>query len=358
VVPHKSVRRPPRLLRQTSIALAVPQELAERSLPGPGILRRDGGDRDALLVETLLVTPYGSDRQDVVHAQLRLGQAAHVARQHRNAAQHGLDRHVAEGLTPDRRHEQHAGLAEDLVDVRRRRPQADVRQRRERRPVLRRGPPGGHREEGKVREAARQLQEDRDPLDRAGVDQRHGAAVEIAQRREGAFAVDREAEHGRRQPGPPFEVVAQIVAEDDDPGGPPQQVRAGRAAQKALRSEGQVKRRMGDVDHPLRADLQRDFQQHLGRVFGRHQDPVRGQLGEALRHVAAQLGDLRDGVHLDSAMMGMAGHAPLDTLAGDGERMAGVTARGELLQQQTVPLVGTAQGRQVGRALYEHDLHT
>ena len=120
--PHAQVlrvveRRAARGARDLFVVRAVREQPLERLLPRPDVLRGHLRHRHHLLVHPRLVALDGPHRQQVGHAHLGFRDAAHVARHHRHAAQHGFEHDARTRLGPQRRHQQHARARQQLVDV-------------------------------------------------------------------------------------------------------------------------------------------------------------------------------------------------------------------------------------------------
>ena len=129
-------RRAARRARDLFVVRAVREQPLQRLLPRPDVLRGHLRHGHHLLVHARLVALDGAHRHQVGHAHLGFGDAAHVARHHRHAAQHGFEHHARARLGPQRRRQQHARARQQLVDVVHRREHVHVGARRR----ARRGP--------------------------------------------------------------------------------------------------------------------------------------------------------------------------------------------------------------------------
>ena len=147
----------------------------------PGILVIHGQHRlgHGVLIERGLVAFDGAHGNHVARALLRLLEAAGIARDHRDAAQHRLHDDEAEAFVPERRHHQDARLGEDVVDARSVGEDAYVGEARERGAVLGGGAPTGDGGEFAARHAGGGFEEDADAFHGAWVDHDDAAAVEV-----------------------------------------------------------------------------------------------------------------------------------------------------------------------------------
>ena len=154
----------------------------------------------------------------VTGSPLGLLEAARIAGHHGNAAQHALHHDQAEPFVPQRRHQQDPGAREHVVDVARIRQEPDIGQPFERPAIVRRGAPAGHDTEGARRHEAPPPEEDRDALDRAGIDHGNEPTGRRACR-DRARAVNRGMNDYRRPPQRALDVLRHVPPDGDHSSG-------------------------------------------------------------------------------------------------------------------------------------------
>jgi len=95
-------------LRQLLVVAAVAEQPEERLVPRDKILLGHIGDGNHLIVDALVIVRDQPHREQIIDAQLRFGNAARVARNHRHSVQHGFHHDTRARLGPQRRNQQHA----------------------------------------------------------------------------------------------------------------------------------------------------------------------------------------------------------------------------------------------------------
>ena len=232
---------------------AVIEQPRQRLAPRLHVLRRHLGHRHHLFIHPGLVPGNPIHRQQIRHSHFGLGNAAHVAGHHRNAAQHGLQHHARSRLGPQRGRQQHARARQQHVDIIHRIEYPHIGPPAERREVFGAGAPHRHRGESGSRKRIRQRQKNRNSFHGAGINESDELIVESPQ--DGPIrGLQHWLQQGNRRmyrvdACVPADVVSHILAHPDHGIGGADALGFGLARKGAVRTKGKRQGGARQVHH-------------------------------------------------------------------------------------------------------------
>ena len=316
------------------------REFGEGGDPGLQILFNVDRLRHVVFVEVGLVTGNGLNGEYVARAGLGFGEAAGVGGDNGKAAEHGLHCDQPEAFVPKRRHEQEAGLGQDVFDVGNGFEDGDVGQGREKVAIGGGGAPTSEGGEFEMGQAPSEAGEDGDPLDDARVDHQNVAVVKAAEMLPRGLAIDGRMDDDGLDAEVLFDVGGHVVADDDDAAGLFDERRGGGVRVPAFGAEGEELGRMRDENQPPRSNAKSFAEEDVAQVFGRDEDPIGFEpldfSGEVM-DVAGELWNTEDG---DAAASGFARFVV--RRADDADLMTGGD---EGFEPDEIAARGTAAGR-------------
>ena len=277
----------PAPLRQFLPLRAAGNQTPQRSQPWPDILIGNLGDWNHIFIELGMVFDDGTDGQQIRHTHHRLGEAADVAREHRNTMEERFDDHSRTRLRPQRRDQHHARPLEDSGDVVHWIENRYVRSAPKLFQVRRVRAPAWHGGELNAGHGLGHGEKDRDSLGGGGIHHGHEFVVESPAGRPPPRLQQRDGDvHGLRA-AILADVVGDVMADADERIGETQRSGLRGAGEGAVGTEWQRQRGARQVHDARTVVSKRGLQQQLSGIVGGGDDDIGSEGGELSREVRA-----------------------------------------------------------------------